>query len=261
MSRPGTEDAARWERRGMARVQICAGVDVDAVLTAVRSAGTVLKESNKSLTRRVGRWLVKSSRSERGLGIVKHTLARGRYRAGWHAANHLTRRGVLVPKPIAYIETGWGGVITGNVMVSEYLDGFVDVEKYAASLSAASAGPETVDAFLNGLARAVNALCASGAYHADLSGKNIFTHDGEHFYFIDLDGVQLGVDYTDERRMKNHAQLRDSFCDLFDDGSMELFVCAMWPEGPPPDDWVARVRAAQRERRTRVEARWRKEGR
>ncbi|NIA12561.1 MAG: hypothetical protein GWP08_00675 [Nitrospiraceae bacterium] len=260
-SRPGTDEGVRTERRGTVHMQVCAGIGVDAVLAAVRSPGTVLKESKKSLTRRVGDWVVKSSRTEGGLGVLKHTFARARYRAGWLAAHHLARHGVLVPRPVAFIETGWGGVITGNAMVSEYLDGFRNVEQHAASLSEASAGRETIDAFLNALAGAVNALCASGVYHADLSGKNVFTDDGERFYFIDLDGVQLGVDYTDERRMKNHAQLYDSFCDLFDDAIMEPFIHAMWPEGPVPDDWMARACSAQRKRRARVMARWRKQGR
>lgn len=235
------------------------GVEPEAVLEALEAPGDVLKESSKSLTRRVGDWVVKVSRFEGGLGVLKHTLFRNRYRQAWRAANHLKDRGVRVPSPIAYVERGWLGVIVGNAYVSEYLDGYVNVERFAAGMAGEmpplgpprirGGGAPDAQAFFSGLARAVNALNASGAYHADLSGKNIFTRNGTSFCFLDLDGVVLGKPYTEARRMKNHVQLYDSFCDVYDETVLGPFVSQMLPADIDASEWLVRVKAGQRVRR------------
>ncbi len=225
------------------------GIELERVLAAVASPGVTLKESSKSLTRRVGDWVIKSSRFEGGLGILKHTLLRERYRRAWRAANHLLFHGVKVPSPIAYIEHGRFGLITGNVFVSEYLNGFINVEQYAAALHRETANEALVADFLLGLAEAVNALCRTGAFHADLSGKNIFTQDGQSFCFIDLDGVILGQSYTRERRMKNHVQLYDSFCDLYDETLLGPFIKAMVSDDEDGETWLRAVQRGQQQRR------------
>ena len=255
-----TYDDMRTERRGALTIHLRDDVPLEAVLEALRAQGEVLKVSPKTVTKRVGEWVVKQSRFQAGLGPLKHTLCRNRYRAGWRAASRLEPRGVGVPRPVAYIEQGRLGIIVGNAVVSEFLDGFRNVEQHAAELAANRASQETVGAFLDGLAGAVNELTAADAFHTDLSGKNVFTQDGAAFYFIDLDGVVLDQPYTEQLRMKNHVQLYDSFCDLFDDGLLGPFLARMLPAGQPISEWLAAVRARQRVRRARTVAKWKKQG-
>lgn len=247
-------------RRGAMVVTCVACVDVEAVVAALFTPGETIKVSRKSITRRVGDWVIKESRLERGLGVVKHTLARSRYRTGWRAAQYLAARGVPIPVPIGYIEWRVAGVIARNAFICEYLNCACNVEHHAKALHQAGAPQQEIATFLAGIADAVNALNAAGAYHADLSGKNLFTRGGEEFFFIDLDGVQVGATYTEARRFKNHVQLYDSFCDIFGDDLLGPFLARMLPDGRNAREWTAQVRAGQRERRAIIEAKWRKQG-
>ncbi len=108
-----------------------------------------------------------------------------------------------------------------------------------------------MEVFLNELARSVNRLEQSGAYHADLSGKNIFTKDGKVFYFIDLDDVLLGAPSSAESRLKNHIQLYDSFCDFVPESILRAFIAGMAAPATDFDAWFRRVQEGQKIRRAR----------
>jgi hypothetical protein len=242
------------------RIQRRPDVALDTVLEQIRTLGEILKASRKAETLRVGEWIVKRSRGEGGLGILKHTFQRDRYRQGWHAALHLEARGVPVPRPLAFIERARLGVILGNVLCTEYLDGCVDVEAFADGMIREGVEEAVVQGYLERIAEVVNLLCASGAYHNDLAGKNILTPDGERFFFIDLDGIVLDRPYTDALRLKNHVQLYDSFIDKWDDALLVPFIRQMLPDPEDIDAWMMRVRSAQAVRRARTEAIWRRQG-
>src|SRR5690606_22863464 len=200
----------RFERVGALRLWRREDTPREAVLAALQTPGEPLKVSGKSRTRRVGPWVVKESVAG-PRAVLKHTLRRARYRQGWEAARHLAAAGIGVPTPRAFVEWTWGGIVFGNALILDYLEGFVNVEEHARRLARGGADAAAIGAFLAGLAASVNRLTASGACHTDLSGKNIFTLDGRDFYFIDLDGVVLGRTYGDAPRLRNHVQLYDSF--------------------------------------------------
>ncbi len=249
------------ERHDDLRVQRRPDVALDTVLEVMRKPGEILKSSHKAETLRVGGWVVKRSRNEGGVGVVKHTFQRARYRQGWEAALHLEKRGVPVARAHAYVERVRFGFILCNVLCTDYLDNCVDVETFADGMIREGVDDVTVEGYLERIAEAVNLLCASGAYHNDLAGKNILTPDGERFYFIDLDGIVLNRPYTDDLRLKNYVQLYDSFIDRWDDGLLVPFVRHMLPEPGNVDAWMDRVRPAQVKRRARTEAIWAREER
>lgn len=230
-------------------------IDADEVRDALDDAGEVLKDSYRSRTSRVGAWVIKKSRWDGGRALIRHTLRRNHRRA-WEAAVYLLKSEVNVPAPYALVEHSVAGICWGSAFVSEYLDGFHNVEDHARKIAAGNVHPNEVHGFLGALARAVNGLNETGAYHGDLSGKNIFTRNGASFYFLDFDAVELGVEYSNERRMKNHIQLYDSFCDLWDDDFLEPFILAMMPGGYVPPTWMQNVKVGQRARRERTEAIW-----
>lgn len=138
MTDPRIDETVAVARHGARTVYRRRAVALDAVLEALEAPGETLKASAKSVTRRVGPWVVKASGVQGGLGVLKHTLQRGRYRRAWVASHFLAQRGVHVPQPHAYIEEGRFGVIVGNALVTEYLDGCQNVEHYAAGLAAAA---------------------------------------------------------------------------------------------------------------------------
>ncbi len=250
----------RIERCGALTIYRDEGFPAESVRAILDTPGEPLKTSRKSTTRRVGEWVVKESCMEGGLAILKHTFARRRYRQAWRAGRHLLRHGVLAPRPVAFIERGLGGLLWGHALISEFLVGCGNVEAHAKSLGEEGASREVIRAFLEGLAQAVHALSAAGAYHSDLSGKNIFTRDGRQFYFIDLDGVVLNRPYTDAMRLKNLVQLYDSFCDLWGPDLLDPFIAHMLPSGHDVSSWAAAVHDGQAKRRARIEAIWRREG-
>ena len=255
-----TVNTIRIERRRGNTVQLRGQLTLEAVLEALDAPGETLKMSRKTWTRRVGDWVIKESRHEAGLGPIKHTLLRQRYHQGWIAANHLAQRGVRVPEPLAFVEKGKWGIIAGNALICEYLDGYHNVEKHAAELVATGSGEEVIGRFFSRLADAINGLCAAGACHSDLSGKNIFTKDGETFYFIDLDGVVLKHPYTDDLRRKNHVELYDSFCDAFDGRVLAAFIAQLLPPDHDARLWLPHVIEGQRRRRARQLAIWKRQG-
>ncbi len=242
-------------RKGFLRIHVAGNRDLATVLPALRDSGRPLKESGKARVRRSGDWLVKESAGAAQARTLKHTFQRGRYRRAWQASLELRRRGVCVPEHIAYAEWGLAGVVTRNALITAYLARHRDVEATARSLIANGARQETFATFLRSLARAVNTLTEAGAYHADLSGKNIYTSDAESFCFIDLDAVQLDVPYDRDKRLKNHVQLYDSFCDMLSDRLLVPFIEAMLPDDIDIRVWMPTVRKAQEERRHKHEAR------
>lgn len=234
-------------------------VALASVLAAMETPGETLKRSKKSETRRVGEWVVKASRTDTLLEPIKRMFWRRRYRQGWIASRSLEMQGVAVPRAIAFVERTLFGLAIGTCLISEYLEGVHTVEDHARALVARGADTEGIKAFLSALADAVNALCATGTYHTDLSGKNILTKDGATFLFIDLDGVVIGRPYTGKIRMKNHVQLYDSFCDLWNQETLDPFITRMLPSGYDPQTWLCHVHQGQAKRRARIETIWRME--
>lgn len=255
------DDSISSLRKGWSTVYYAQGVSPDAVLEALQAPGEVLKTSEKFVVRRVGNWVLKESTLARGSGPLKHTFRRKRYRQGWIAAHHLHRHGVSVPPPVAYIERGRLGIVTGNVLITGYLNGQQNVEAFLQVLIQRKAGADTIHLFLAALAQAITQFTACGAYHGDLSGKNIFTADGRRFSFIDLDDVVLGNTYDDGLRLKNHVQLYDSFCDFLSDSVLVPFISKLISTDQDIRVWMPKVREAQAMRRELVEERWANEGR
>jgi len=249
----------RYARHGLRRMYLSSGEDEKALVKLLATPGSTVKDSKKARTWCAPPLLVKESRGGFFARLLRHTFLRGRYRRPWIAAHHLAAHGVGVAQPVAFVETGLLGIIARATMVSEYLDGFRDVERFLIARVQQGAGQDTVAGFLERLADAVNTLATSGAYHADLSGKNIYTKDGVDFRFIDLDAVSLDTAYDDALRLKNHIQLYDSFCDMLNDTMLVPFITRMLSE-QDPRVWMPKVRAGQEARRLRIEERWTKEG-
>ena len=235
-----------WARQDVSAEQLTAILDHDA---------EVLKDSAKSRVRRIGHWVLKETR-----GGFRRRAARRQHDA-WTASHFLRAHGVRVPEPLALIERRRLGVLTGSTHIFQYLSGCHNVEHYLNDVIHAGAQGDALAAFLERLAAAVNAISEAGAYHTDLSGKNIFTRDGVRFYFIDLDAVELGREYSDERLLKNHVQLYDSFCDALSDTLLVPFIQAMTPPQLDLRVWMPKVRSAQEKRRAKVEAHWARYGR
>lgn len=258
-----------WQRllcpKGFRRLKIHGGaayvrndMEDNQLQALLAHQGEVLKASSKSKVRRLGHWTVKETHH----GLTSRIIGRARRRSRhpWMALNYLRIKGVPVPEPLAYIEYGRFGLVKSSALLFQYLSFCYDVETWLSLQIREGIEGEAITAFLDGLAQAVNILCESGAWHGDLSGKNIMTRDGMQFYFVDLDAVQLDSIYTDEKRLKNHVQLYDSFCDALSDALLVPFIQAMLPESLDLRVWMPKVRKAQQERRTKVEAYWAKHG-
>lgn len=229
--------------------------------SALRGDGETLKVSEKSETRRIGAWVVKLWRAATPLAVLKLSVLGGRYRRAWIAARHLERFGVGVPMPGAFVAMRRLGACTGNALLSAYVAGTCTVEQFADRLVENGAGEGEIEQFLFALADAVNGLCRAGAYHGDLSGKNILTKDGKGFYFVDLDSVVLNRSYTAAQRMKNHIQLYDSFCDRWGPRLLDPFIVRMLDAGRDCKVWLENVHEGQAARRARQRAVWRRQGR
>ncbi|HPO15647.1 MAG TPA: lipopolysaccharide kinase InaA family protein [Candidatus Hydrogenedentes bacterium] len=242
------ESISLIRRRGR-RIYLTRRLSLGELEDIVSAPGETLKCSSKAMVTRTGKWVVKQSRGHWLIEVIRHTARRSRYRRAWIAAHHLRRHDVLAPVPVAFIEFGVLGLLTGNLMVSEYLEDCANVELYLKNRVETGIEKDELGVFFERLAYAVNRFAASGACHEDLSGKNIFTQNGERFYFIDLDAVAVGRPITDAQRLANLIQLYDSFCDFVQDDLLEAFIGHMVPSEGSLQEWFGRVREGQRIRR------------
>ncbi len=255
MNRGTNESGVLVTKRSNRLIHYAAHAEPDDVIAAVTEPGEVLKTSSRAVTRRCGSFVVKRFRARHGYGLLKLNVLRIGNRTMWARATELFRRGVPIPCPTAFVERRHCGTTTAAAYVCEYLDGWVDVEQYARQMLRGGASSDAVRAYLENIADAVNKLTAAGAYHSDLSGKNIFTDSGgESIRFIDLDDVRLDTPYTRSRRFRNHVQLFDSFCDMWGHDLLEPFIERMLPSEYDSSIWHKRVVDAQRRRRARYEA-------
>ena len=238
-----------------------ASVSLESAVEILQEPGETIKSSSKAFTRRVGRWLVKESRGGSLSEVFKHVTKPERYRAVWSTSLALRERGVPIPMPLAYFERKLLRRTISHAYICEFMRGYVSVEDYARSLGGHHANPDAVNQFLSRLALALRQLEAAGGYHADLSGKNILTTDGEQFVFVDLDAMSLVNTIDENMRLKNHVQLYDSFCDQWTTEYLTPFLASLLPDTLRADAWMPQVWKGQRERRARSEAIWRREGR
>lgn len=220
----------------------------------------VLKDTVKTQVWAVGHWVVKERKRRMHRALVTPTANRNLHQKAWRASHFLRNRGVRVPEPLAYIEQRRAGIVIASWHIFQYLRHSLDVESFLAQMILNGADGTVLAKFLKRLAEMVVTLEASGAYHGDLSGKNIYTPDGYRFYLIDLDAVEIETAITEDMRLKNHVQLYDSFCDALSDALLVPFIEQMLPETIDLRTWMPNVRHAQQERRRRVEAYWLKHG-
>lgn len=249
------DDDVRIVRQGAMCLVLARHVDSADILAALDTRGEELKASRKATVRQVRDMVIK----EMG-GVLNNTLRRAKHRRGWEVARRMQARGLPVSEPLAYVTWGRLGLIRRSATLFRYLEGQRDVEVFLKALVQRGAGADTLRLFLGKLADAVNALESAGVNHHDLSGKNIFTRDGECFTVIDLDAAELDTPYTDELRLKNQIQLYDSFCDLLNDSFMVPFIERMLRPEHDSRVWMPRVRKGQEQRRRKIEERWTREG-
>jgi hypothetical protein len=255
-------DQLRCERRkqGAFTVWHRPEAELSDILTAVQNPGELLKESPKAVTWRTGPWVIKQS--ARGVRIALKQIAAGKQRKqAFDAAVFLENHRIPAARPVAYVERSAAGVTHRSWTITKYLDGCVDVEAFLDRMIANKAKNADIQQYLAGIASAVNVLVKAGVHHQDLAGKNILTRNGQIFFFIDLDAVTIGQGYTAEDRVKNHVQLYDSFCDRINDTYLEPFIAAMGTTTENIAMYMGAVKKAQKIRRARTEAIWKKEGR
>ena len=243
-------------RQGNLKIYLTDNVDPDEVIEAMHAPGDLLHESPKSHTKRVGKWVVKSSLSKNGVGLLKHTFNRSRYRRAWRAGFHLLALGVPVPTPRAFIERGRFGVIAGNVIVSDYIEGCVTARAHLERLAEKNAQPEEVLEFLERLAESVNRFSSTGVYQNDFKCDNVLTRNGTEFFFIDWDDMLLDHPYDSESIIRNHVQISYDVWKLWDEDMVRPFIAHMLPEGRSLDEWMTRVRVGLEERFRNEEAVW-----
>ena len=228
--------------------------------TLLTHEAEVLKETPKVRVSAVEHWIIKHRRSMVARSVLSPGRNRERHVCAWRAGHYLRAHGIRVPEPLAYMERSAAGVITSSWHIFQNLLQYRDVESYVSGLIESGADGLSLEAFLHHLAESLASLEACGAWHGDLSGKNIYTRDGVRFYLIDLDAVQLNVPYDEERRLKNHVQLYDSFCDALSDVLLVPFLESLLPQSCDLRTWMPRVRDDQQKRRAKVEAYWAKYG-
>lgn len=235
---PTTPSNIRTERHGPHLLHLTPETDSKEILDILNQEGTILKQTNKRLVMHVGSYVLKSRRDRGVLGTFRHTFLRGTYRRGWEVALRLHDAGIGVPKPRALYETRWKGLITGNVLISDYVPNLVFFWGSEFAPLEEKVPHEKVQASLKALSNALNRILDAGVYLRDLSRSNILTTNGSDFFFVDLDDAELDVPYTRKRRMRNHVHLYRQFRMLWPRATIEAFIRDLLPDSEPPAAWL-----------------------
>lgn len=233
-------DSIRVERRGLQTLYLSEGVTADEILTSLAEPGEMLRHTKKRDVRRVGDWVLKSTLFDAGVSLLKLSVYRKRYRNGWRASIELTRRGLAVPRTIAFVERRFMGIIWGNSLIYEYMKECIPTDLFAQSLKELGDDAE-IDAYFQGLSNALLKLAEANVFHRDLKPDNILTADVNTFYFIDLDEILLDVPSRLEHRLRNHTQLANGFQHGWDKTRIDDFLRKTIPEGQDNEKWLTQV--------------------
>ena len=248
--------ATYWEP-GL-RMEHDPGIKPEALLAAIGDPGAVIKQSRRTVVRRVGEWAIKESKAGSPLHWLDLTFRAERYTKAWDLGLRLREAGITVPAPVASVSRHWHGLCTYRATITEWLEGWQDVEDAARALHAADAGPAEITRLLEGIAMLHTRLSRAGFRHADLSGKNIYcrtTAQGFEYALIDLDSAEAEP-ISNDMRFRNAVQLHDSFCDLWEDATLAPMALAIMDAPADDEATLARVVSGQKARRARIEAIW-----
>lgn len=228
----------RTEHHGSYTLHLTPETDAKEILEALDHEGRILKKSRKRLVRHAGRYVFKSRRDASFLGALRHTFRSDACRRGWHVALRLYEAGVGVPTPRALLEKRWNGLITGNILVSDYVPDLKSFGDYVSALVSDQAPQQETQAFLDALRDAYKQVLNARVYLRDLSSTNVLTKDGRNFYFVDLDDAELDVAYTRKRRMRNHVHLYRQLRLFWPRTMIASFIEGLLPENEPLEAWV-----------------------
>ncbi len=233
-------DSIRTEGHGLRTLYLCEGIEADAVLEALQTPGEMLKDGDKRIVRKVGDWVIKESRFNKGVGPLKMTTNPQRYRNGWLSSLEMMRLGLPVPKTIAYVEHHLCGVIWRSTFIYEYIPEALPLNEYLHSLNDAGKD-QAPEPFFQGLAAALHQLAQARVLHRDLKPLNVLTANGKDFYFIDLDEAFLDHDFLPEHRLRNQVQLLDGMRTAWTREQYNDFLEASIPAGEEVESWKKRV--------------------
>jgi serine/threonine protein kinase len=229
-------DSVHVERRGLMTLYLSDGVGAPEVIDSLQKSGSMLKNGNKRVVRRVGNWVIKTTNFNKGVGPFKLTTNRARYRNGWLASLAMEAHGVAIPKTIAYVEYGFAGIILSSAFVFEFLEGCKPLPIFAKTVY-----EEDATKFFEDLNGALQKLTEARIYHHDLKPVNILTADGKTFYFIDFDDVVVGVEPLVEHRLRNHTQITAGVSRVCGEEELNTFLRMGVPDGEDADEWIKRV--------------------
>jgi len=230
----------RIEKHNGKTIYLCEGVEAQAVLNALDSSGEMLKDGDKRIVRKVGDWVIKESRFNKGVAPLKMTANPNRYRNGWLSSLEMMRLGLPIPKTIAYVEHRVAGIILSNAFIYEYIPDAVSLDEYTQSLSESEREASYRD-FFTQLAKALQQLAAARVVHRDLKPLNILTAEGKTFYFIDLDEAFCEIDLMPENRHRNLVQILDGMRKLWAREHYDVLIEAAMPDGESRESWKKHV--------------------
>ena len=229
------------ERHRSATLYLCDGVNAQDVLKALNTPGEMLRRSKKRDVRRVGDWVVKSTRMNQGIGPLKVTVNRNRYRNAWISSLAMEKKKLPVPKTIAYVEHQRFGIIWRSTFIFEYMKDCMHALDYVTTLKAQN-DPIAIDEFLEHVAQALFLLEKADINHRDLKLCNLLTQDGKTFYFIDLDEAYINQPFKPEFRMRNHMQIANSLrTNGWEKGVINSFLQRTIPVAEDQTAWFLKV--------------------
>jgi tRNA A-37 threonylcarbamoyl transferase component Bud32 len=228
----------------------------------------LLKESCRGYVTRVALrssrdakpYIVKEERYGPPLRFVLKLFRRSRSMQAWLSGNGFIVRGIPTARPIALIQERFWFVPYRSYLITEYVEGAINVEELPAGHG------KDLPGLLPALAEAIADLFNHKVYHSDLSVKNVLARRGDggewSFYFIDLDAVSFAKRLTVRRRAKNLAQLDDSLRGVFDGPEVAEFLNRVveLTGGEPMEGFLQLVQDMSTKRRMLREKRQRKRG-
>ncbi len=171
---------------------------------------------------------------------IRETIFTPRGKRAWRAANGFTTRGIVTPRPIAYIRVKKSWRLNCSMVISEYVEPATPVYLYVVnnlSINRNIKNEENKEQAINGnmnttidriarkryfieaFARSFKNIHKQGIFHADLKGGNILVKEISkchwQFFYLDLDNVAFRKSIALKKVRKNLIQLNASLPNEF----------------------------------------------
>lgn len=148
-----------------------------------------------------GQALLKRFNSKKLRALFKHHFMYSRARHSFQGAYHLEMLGISTPRPVAFAERRFCGLLLRSYLLMEYLPDAMAIDRFTRQWQVDGTPARKIA--VENVGRIVGQLHEAGFANRDLKSRNILVSEAGQAWIIDLDGVDYKSRVNEETRVRN----------------------------------------------------------